>query len=82
MKESIDSYWETYDKLVKSIDESGVKAELEDAKLYVNGLTDGWYGFLNDFGRIISRNKSRLTSEQIRLIDKLIEDLKYHLENR
>lgn len=56
-------YWQMYDILchnIKSEDEQLAKS-LIDAKLYVNGLTDGWHEFLNLFKELIFKNSYNLS---------------------
>ncbi|MDH6303860.1 hypothetical protein M2459_000192 [Parabacteroides sp. PF5-5] len=79
---TISEYWESYNSLVDMIEDEGIKKSLKDAQLYLNGLTDGWYGFLNEFEKVIVTNSNNLTPEQQKLATFLIKDLKYNLEHR
>ncbi|MFC4873517.1 hypothetical protein [Negadavirga shengliensis] len=76
-------YWHKFDLLCSELKKNGqhdVEYELRKAQGYVNGLTDGWYDFLNEFNRITKSNI--LTDTPKELADKLIEILKYRLENK
>jgi len=74
-------YWNYYDTLCKSINDEELINELNEAKKYVNGMTDGWYDFLNAFESAIS-NSSGLNSKQQTLSEQLITELKGTLKNR
>lgn len=74
-------YWNYYDSLCKSINDEELIKELNEAKKYVNGMTDGWYDFLNAFESAIS-NSSGLNSKQQALSEQLITELKGRLKNR
>ena len=77
--ESWSEYWNYYDSLCKSINDVELMNDLNQAKKYVNGMTDGWYGFLNAFESAIS-NSSGLSSEQQALSEQLIKELKGRLK--
>lgn len=57
-------YWQRYDTLCRNIksENEPLAEQLIDAKLYVNGLTDGWYEFLNMFKGLIFDNSNNLSS--------------------
>lgn len=58
-------YWQRYDTLccnIKSENEP-LAEQLIGAKSYVNGLTDGWYNFLNVFKGLIFDNSNNLSSD-------------------
>jgi len=74
-------YWTYYDSLCKTINDEELMSELHEAKKYVNGMTDGWYDFLNAFESAIN-NSSGLGSEQKELSEQLIKELKETLKNR
>jgi hypothetical protein len=76
-------YWKKYDLLCSELEDEGkqnIVKELQNAQLYVNGLTDGWYDFLNAFEKTI-RNEKLQGQTQI-LAETLIETLKFRLDNR
>ena len=54
--------------------------ELRKAQSYVNGLTDGWYDFLNAFEKTLENEKGEGQAQK--LAESLIETLKLRLENR
>src|SRR5690606_37423449 len=48
--ESWEEYWKLFDNLCNSLNldnKQFIVTELKDAQQYVNGLTDGWYEFLD-----------------------------------
>ena len=58
-----EEYWIRYDSLVKNLKKENqfeLANKLVDAKKRVNGLTDGWFEFKNEFEVIIKQNKSLL----------------------
>ena len=58
-------YWQMYDSLCNDIksENNQLAEQLINAKLYVNGLTDGWYDFLNLFKELIFNNAENLSSD-------------------
>lgn len=56
-------YWQKYDALCCNIkfENNQLAEQLIDAKLSVNGLTDGWYSFLNLFKELIFKNSDNLS---------------------
>ena len=58
-------YWQRYDSLCNDIksENNQLAEQLKNAKLYVNGLTDGWYDFLNLFKELIFNNAENLSSD-------------------
>ncbi len=74
-------YWIQFDELCNSILKNGNQNaydELNDAKLYVNGMIDGWFEFLIAFETLLEKNK--LTDEQNETARLLIDDLRSRLE--
>lgn len=58
-------YWQRYDTLCSNIksENNQLAEQLINAKLHVNGLTDGWYDFLNLFKELIFKNADTLSSD-------------------
>ncbi len=76
-------YWNKFDLLCSELEIEGrqdLAAELRDAQSYVNGLTDGWYDFLDAFEKIIAVHELKELTRQLAIT--LIETLKYRLEKR
>lgn len=72
-------YWSIFDKLISKLKENNLEqviVELEDAQLYVNGLTDGWFEFKTRLKTILKNNKKHLNDEQIQILKFLIKKLK------
>lgn len=79
----MEDYWEKYDLLCSELEDEGkqnVVRELRKAQSYVNGLTDGWYDFLNTFEKTMRNEK--LEGQTQKLAETLVETLKFRLENR
>ena len=77
-KEGWKDYWKIFDEfieLLKIDNQSQIVIDLKDAQLYVNGMTDGWYEFKFAFEKVLSSNKSRMTSKQLDIADILISTL-------
>jgi len=83
--QSWEDYWELYSQLINYLiasNEELVVAELKEAQKYVNGFTDGWHDFKNEFERVVLSYRSRLTSEQLGLAEYLLMTLRQSLANR
>lgn len=59
-------YWEAYDALVASIsnEKAFIRQAVEDARLYVNGLTDGWGDHRDALKQLLIRYEDQLTVDQ------------------
>ncbi|PVY40943.1 hypothetical protein [Pontibacter virosus] len=71
-------YWSSFDNLVNSLrerDEQVIAKEFEESKRLVNGTTDGWFEFLNDFRSAVNKNNMMLTSEESTTAHDLIDSL-------
>lgn len=78
-----EEYWIRYDSLVKNLKKENqfeLANKLVDAKKRVNGLTDGWFEFKNEFEVIIKQNKSILNIVNLELSLFLIKTIKSSLE--
>jgi hypothetical protein len=76
-------YWKLFEQLCSSLirnEKEDIVNKLKDAQKYVNGLSDGWYEFLNHFQMTIISNRSRLNQEEIELSDFLLSTLKKSLK--
>ena len=74
---NLSEYWQRYDTLCCNIksENNQMAEQLIDAKLYVNGLTDGWYAFLNLFKELMFKNSNSLSSNCKVQADSLIIQL-------
>ena len=78
-----EEYWIRYDSLVKNLKKENqfeLANKLVDAKKRVNGLTDGWFEFKNEFEVVIKQNKSILNIVNLELALFLIKTIKSSLE--
>ena len=74
-----EEYWIRYDSLVKNLKKENqfeLANKLVDAKKSVNGLTDGWFEFKNEFEVVIKQNKSILNIVNLELSLFLIKTIK------
>jgi hypothetical protein len=80
---NFEEYWIKYDSLVKNLKKEHqfeLANKLVDAKKNVNGLTDGWFEFKNEFEVVIKQNKSILNIVNLELALFLIKTIKSSLE--
>jgi hypothetical protein len=56
--------------------------DLKEAQKHVNGLTDGWHGFLNEFKKVNKEHNQSFSKEQNDMAKALIENLESSLRNR
>lgn len=70
-------YWQRYDSLCNIIkpENNQLAEQLINAKSYVNGLTDGWYDFLDLFKVLIFKNAETLSLDCKVQADNLITQL-------
>lgn len=79
----VSDYWKKYDAFNQSFkqsDRNEISIGLEDARSYVNGLTDGWHEFLVRLKEIRS-SFTTLTNSELETLDKMISELETHLKN-
>ena len=80
---SWDEYWTQYESLCSELKvegKIGLVKELIDAQQYVNGLTDGWFGFLEAFEKAIV-DTEQLSKPQKNQVENVISVLKETLNN-
>lgn len=79
----VSDYWKKYEAFNQSFkqsDRNEISIGLEDARSYVNGLTDGWHEFLVRLKEI--RNSfTTLTNSELETLDKMISELETNLKN-
>ena len=72
-------YWDIFNELIKSLENSNkenIVLEFKSSQRFLNGLTDGWYEFLNAFSTSVENNSNNLTKEQKYMSEFLISTLK------
>lgn len=83
---SWDDYWSIFNSLIDSLksynNKDNIVLELKDAQKYVNVLTDGWFDFKSAFEKVLKKNNTNMTEEQIQIAQFLIYELKKILRNR
>lgn len=69
-------YWNSFDSFslaLQNSDRGQITELLEEAKLHVNGMTDGWFEFVDIFENAINSHKDKLNktelADAIELID-------------
>ena len=82
---SWDDYWKIFDDLCTSLenqDKTKIVREFKEAQKYVNGLTDGWFEFLNRFKIACEENFHDLESGNREKSNLLIDALSTSLKKR
>lgn len=77
-------YWSEFNDFCSDLnnsDKTKTASELREAKRFVNGLTDGWYEFQDNFKKTIDNSKE-LEVNEIKRANQLIKILKITLEKR
>ncbi|SFQ45050.1 hypothetical protein [Parafilimonas terrae] len=80
-----EDYWTMFNQLCSSLNsdsKQAVVADLKKAQKHVNGLTDGWYKFLNEFKKAKEIHYKSFSSKQNDLADILIHTLESSLNSR
>ncbi|MBC5773883.1 hypothetical protein H8S95_07395 [Pontibacter sp. KCTC 32443] len=78
-------YWDTFQEFIKKLETQKhfeLVEELEDAQKYVNGLTDGWYEFLNKLKVIYDQSSHVLAKDDSDKLKYLVESIDSMLNNR
>lgn len=78
-------YWDLYSDLINLLlhnEKDAVAQELEEARKYVNGLTDGWYDFKREFENVVLMYKKELTTQELGLAEYLLITIRQSLVNR
>ena len=79
----VSDFWKKYEAFNQSFkqsDRNEISIGLEDARSYVNGLTDGWHEYLVRLKEI--RNSfTTLTNSELETLDKMISELETNLKN-
>jgi hypothetical protein len=78
-------FWTAYDNLCKSLiqaNKNSIADSLKKAKMYANGLTDGWFDFMNAFEKTITDNQTFLSIDEKNTAFDLLIKLKKSLTNR
>jgi hypothetical protein len=82
---SWEEFWKLFDDLCNSINldnKQTAVTDLKEAQKHVNGLTDGWHGFLNEFKKVNKEHNQSFSKEQNDMAKALIENLESSLRNR
>jgi len=80
-----DDYWNIFRDLCAAFQKnnrSHIEQELIEARLHVNGMTDGWYEFLELFEKSMINNKDALTKNELEVSGLLIKYVKDPLTKR
>ena len=76
-------FWKQFESFNHSFKKSNrleISDKLEDARSYVNGLTDGWHEFLSRLKVIQASFSSMLTSAEKDSLNKMILELEHNLK--
>jgi hypothetical protein len=76
-------YWPAFDELCAKLKKNNkleLVNELRKVQLYANGLTDGWFDFLQAFENAIKDKENILDNDEKKLVKSLIITLKQVLK--
>ena len=79
----MNDYWIKYQEFCDNLKLKGeleIVERLADAQKYVNGMTDGWYEFLSKLRLTRKDFNTRLSNEDLKTIDYLIERIDKRLK--
>lgn len=79
---SSEDYWILYNKLIDLLKIDGkdtIASRLQRAQFYVNGLTDGWFDYKDEFENIFASYRTELTIEEKEIAEFLLTSLKESL---
>jgi hypothetical protein len=80
-----EEYWNSFDNFSLSLQKSDrgqITELLKEAKLHVNGMTDGWFEFVDIFESAINSNKDKLQKAELDDAIELIDFIKKPLTRR
>lgn len=80
--EDISEYWKKYEELNQSFKKTGrieVSDSLENARSYINGLTDGWFEFLNSLKEIQILFEVEMSEQESHELNSIILELERNL---
>ena len=78
-------YWDSFDKFVLTLQNTNrehIASLFKEAKLYVNGMTDGWFGFTEAFEAALLEHRNDLTDNEADIATTLLNYVKIPLINR
>tara|TARA_B110000285_G_C14838573_1_gene474272 strand:- start:114 stop:368 length:255 start_codon:yes stop_codon:yes gene_type:complete len=78
-------YWIKFEEFNQDFKRAGkidISDSLEDARRYVNGLTDGWYEFMNSLKETQESFILELSEEELRKLTNIIEELEEWLKRK
>jgi hypothetical protein len=82
--ENWEDYWIVFNRLCSSLNADNnqlVVADIKEAQKHVNGLTDGWHEFLEEFKKVKKVHHQSFSPEQNNLAATLIQKLENSLSN-
>lgn len=82
---SWDDYWKRFNLLIDKLTREGqgqIINELKDAQRHVNGMTDGWFDFKTGMEKTLKFNKTKMTADQVGILNELIEAVTDSLTRR
>ena len=83
--DSWEQYWEVFENLCASLEQRGestIVQGLRDDQRYVNGLTDGWWDFLEQFRSTVKDADKNLLEYERQLVATLDSTLQKALTKR
>ena len=80
-----EDYWNSFDSFslaLQNSDRGQITELLKEAKLHVNGMTDGWFEFVDIFENAVNSNKDNLNQTELANAIELIDFIKTPLTRR
>lgn len=80
-----EDYWKTFDNFsltLQNSDREEITELLKEAKLHVNGMTDGWFEFIDIFEKAIKSYRHKLNETELANATELIDFIKKPLTRR
>ena len=78
-------YWTIFNDLIellKADHHDQIILEFKDAQTYVNGLTDGWFEFKFAFEKSFNSHRTKMSNDQVDIVNFLIATLNKTLTYR
>jgi len=78
-------FWTSFNNFLltlKKSDREYISKLLEEARLHVNGMTDGWFEFTEIFETAIIDNKTDLTANEMQMAKELLDYIKIPLTKK
>lgn len=76
---NFNQYWQLFNELLQLLESSNkitIANEFKEARMYVNGLTEGWCQYKEQLKKTIDTKKCDLTQQENQIADSLYHSLR------